>query len=456
MNKGRSVAERSPVFRFIAAGTLPAILMALAACGGRPPGVPAIAGTPSEEHGAGHGHAEEAAVSDLDRPLEDLRAERCEHGIPTYTCDECRYEVGFVKAPPELFDPARGGTLRTARVERRAASESRDYNGEVRLDSSRSAYIGPRAAGAVAAIHADLGRRVEKGQVLYTVDSPEARREAAGYLKARAAADLARATVRREEELFARKICPQKDLLEAQAALSQAEADQASAEGNLRSMGFSAEQIGALAQDGTGEASGILSVRAPFAGTVLEQSLHLGASVAPGDPLLLLGDDAVVWVLATVYEGEVAVLEEARRRGPVAAAVTVTAFPGREFAGTVDRLEGTLDESTRSLRVRLLVPNPDGALKAGMFARARLALPGGTTAAAVPAGAVMEDEGRSFVFVRVEGPYFVRRPVRTGGEAGGWVLVPEGVAEGDDVVAQGTFLLKSDVLRSKMGAGCAD
>jgi cobalt-zinc-cadmium efflux system membrane fusion protein len=456
VNKGCSVANRSVIIRFIPAGILPAILMVLAACGGKPPEVPAPVETAVPEHGAGHGYAEEAEGSDLDRLLAELRAARCEHGMPTYICDECRYEVGFVKVPPELFDPLRGGALRTARAERRTAAESRSFNGEVRLDASRSAYIGPRAPGVVAAIHADLGRRVLKGQVLYTVDSSEARKEAAEYLKARAAVDLARLTVQREEELFARKICPQKDLLEAQAALRQAEADQASAEGNLRSMGFSSEQIEALAQDATGEASGILSVRAPFTGTVLEQTLHLGASVVPGDPLLLLGDDAVVWVLATIYENEVAALEEARWRGTVTAAVTVAAFPGREFAGVVDRLEGTLDRVTRSLRVRLLVPNPDGALKAGMFARVRLALPIGAAATAVPAGAVMEDEGRAFVFVRAEGSYFVRRPVRTAGEAGGWIFVSEGVAEGDEVVVQGAFLLKSDVLRSKMGAGCAD
>ena len=75
---------------------------------------------------------------------------------------------------------------------------------------------------------------------------------------------------------------------------------------------------------------------------------------------------------------------------------------------------------------------------------------------AVPSEAVLEDEGRSFVFVRLEGPYFVRRPVAVEHSEGGFVEVTGSLAAGDEVVARGAFLLKSDVLRSKMGAGCAD
>jgi cobalt-zinc-cadmium efflux system membrane fusion protein len=90
-----------------------------------------------------------------------------------------------------------------------------------------------------------------------------------------------------------------------------------------------------------------------------------------------------------------------------------------------------------------------------MFARVQLLMPDAGGGLALPEEAVLEDEGRSFVFVRAEGPYFIRRPVTTGRALDGWVEVG-GIAAGAEVVTKGAFLLKSDVLRSKMGAGCAD
>jgi cobalt-zinc-cadmium efflux system membrane fusion protein len=91
-----------------------------------------------------------------------------------------------------------------------------------------------------------------------------------------------------------------------------------------------------------------------------------------------------------------------------------------------------------------------------MFAAVRLLVESDATALAVPAEAVLEDEGRSFVFVRRDKEYFVRRPVRVGRRAGGLVEIVDGLVGGEAVAARGAFLLKSDVLREKMGAGCAD
>jgi cobalt-zinc-cadmium efflux system membrane fusion protein len=91
-----------------------------------------------------------------------------------------------------------------------------------------------------------------------------------------------------------------------------------------------------------------------------------------------------------------------------------------------------------------------------MFASVALFLPGSDEVRAVPAAALLEDEGRSFVFVHHQGDYFVRRPVTAGRSWDGWVEIVAGLEASQTVVAEGAFLLKSDVLRSKMGAGCAD
>ena len=142
--------------------------------------------------------------------------------------------------------------------------------------------------------------------------------------------------------------------------------------------------------------------------------------------------------------------------GDMRATVTAKAFPGEVFPATVDFVAPSMDEKTRTLKVRIGVPNPQGKLRAGMFVNVELYLPSGPDALVVPRAALLSDEGRSFVFVRHHGDYWVRRPVETGRASGGRVEIAKGLAGGETVATEGCFLLKSDVLRSKMGAGCAD
>jgi cobalt-zinc-cadmium efflux system membrane fusion protein len=385
--------------------------------------------------------------------VDELKAETCEHEIPAYTCDECRYEVGVAKVPPELLDPAQGGTLETARAGSRALGGGKDLNGEVRLDEERSVYVGPVAPGTVRSIGVDLGGRVSAGQVLYEVDSPEFRRAKADYARAASALDLARATERRESELFAKGICPERDLLEAQAALRMAAAEHRAAAGALVGMGLTDRALASLVE--TPDASGLMPVRAPFSGIVLERSLGLGALVQPGDRAILLADTSRMWIQTTLYESEFAALAAAPPGDPVEAEVTLAAYPGRVFKGRVEKVGGTMDEVTRTAVARVVVENPENLLRAGMFARVRLGLNTGGSLA-LPEESVLEDEGRFFVFVHLDGPYYIRRPVTPGRKDGGWVEILAGVSPGQTVVSKGAFLLKSDVLRSKMGAGCAD
>lgn len=442
------------------------LTFALSACGGAgkndrdaPPEKGESASAPDPccppgEGGEGHGHGE-GESSDLDIPVKELLATRCEHEMPTYTCAECRYEVGVAKVPEEMFDPAKGGVFRREAVAVREVGRSIEATGEVRLNEERALLVSPRAPGVVRSLRVDLGARVSAGQVLYEVDSEELRQAKVEFIRARAAHEVAEASEEREREMFERKICPKKDLMEAEAAHRQAGAEEAAARGRLESLGISGAEIEGLSSEGR-SLSGTLPVRAPFSGVVLERSLGLGALVQPGDRTLLLADTSTVWVSTDLGEMDVATVLEAQRAGAVTALVRVAAYPGRTFEGTLERTGGTLDETTRTAKARVVVRNPDGLLRAGMFARVSLGVAGGGRGVAVPEKAVMEDAGRHFVFVRVEGDYYIRRPVEVGPASGGWVGVSGGVREGDAVVTDGAFQLKSDVLRSKMGAGCAD
>jgi cobalt-zinc-cadmium efflux system membrane fusion protein len=430
------------------------LLLAVSGCGKSSAPGPAAAHAGHESEDAAP-PAAEIEASDLDRPVEALLGAVCEHEIPTYTCDECRYEVGFAKAGEELFDPARGGSLASMRAGSRPLAGGRDANGEIRLNEERAVYLSPLAPGVVRSILVDLGARVHTGQVLFEVESSEYRQAKADLLRAQAAVTVAEAAATRERDLHEKGVCPRKDVIEAEAALAEASAVRAAVFGQLLAFGLGSREVDALLLSSAAAQSGLMPVRAPFAGTVLERSLSLGEQALPGDKLLLLADTRKVWVITTVYEREVAAVLQAQRLAPVQATVTVSAYPDLTFQGYVEQVSGTLDEGTRTARVRVVVSNPDNLLRAGMFARVQLLMPGAAGGLALPEEAVFDDEGRSFVFIRAEGPYFVRRPVTAGRSSGGWVEV-SGIAAGDEVVTKGAFLLKSDVLRSKMGAGCAD
>ncbi len=435
-----------------AALTVAFLALAVAGCGraGAPPPHPAAASEASTAQAASG-----PETSDLDRPVPDLLAEVCEHRIPMYTCNECRYEAGVARADAELFDPGQGGTLATVRAGARPLAGGKGSTGEIRLNQERAVYLSPLAPGVVRSILVDVGAAVRAGQLLFEVESSEYRQAKADLLRAEASLTLAEATAARERDLHERGVCPKKDVLEAEAALGHAGADRAAAVGRLLAYGLGQDEIDALSTGSAAPQSGLMPVRAPFAGTILERSLSIGEQAQPGDKLLLLADTSRVWVITSIYEREVAAVLKAQQQAPVQATVTVSAYPDATFAGHVEQVSGTLDEATRTASVRVVVDNPANLLRAGMFARVELLIPGSAGSVALPEQAVLSDEGRSFVFLRLEGPYFIRRPVQTGQTLDGWVEV-SGIDAGAEVVTRGAFLLKSDVLRSKMGAGCAD
>lgn len=428
-----------------------ALAAALAGCGGPA----AELRGPGDGDGDDHGHHH--VVADLDRPVSELLAVRCEHDVAAAACEHCRYEIGMVRVAPALFDPERGGELTVARVLVGLLPLVLEVPGEVRLDQTRSTTVTPLAAGVVRAVHTDMGRLVRAGQVVVELEAPEYREAVAALERSLAAERLARATLTREEELFARGVCPQRDVLEAQTALEQAQVEVRLARGRLAAFGVSAEELARWSSGEDRPERHGLRVRAPIGGRVLESVVSVGTLVQPGDPVVAIGDAAAVWVDAAVPVSELPVVDQAFRAGRVPARVTVAGHPGVVFDGVVGGVAGTLDGGSRMARVRVLLEDREERLRPGMFAVVSIVLPGaGAPGLLVPEEAVLEDEGRWFVFVNVAGDDYLRRPVIPGRSAGGLVEVAGEVREGDRVVSRGAFLLKSDVLRSKMGAGCAD
>jgi cobalt-zinc-cadmium efflux system membrane fusion protein len=403
---------------------------------------------------AGHGQDAEAGkkASDLDQPVEALFARSCEHGKKTFECDECRYEVGVSRVSRSMLDD---GLVKTAVAARRKLDAPLPLTGEVRFDERRVTHLAPSTEARVRAVRVSLGQRVRAGEALVELESVALGEAQSQYLEARGALDLARRGAERAEALREERINSEREWLQARAERDAAELRLRAAREKLARLGLSPAEIEGLAARGGAGARGGLVLRAPAAGVVLEMHAVPGELVRPDQSILTVGDLSALWVWADLYEDQLARVASGARAA-LRAAVAVKAFPGELFPGTVDFVGPTMDERTRTVKVRIAVANPDGKLRTGMFAAVQLYLPGDEEALAVPRAAVLADEGRSFVFVHRQGEFFVRRPVEPGRATLDWVEVRRGLDGGETVATTGAFLLKSDVLRSKMGAGCAD
>jgi cobalt-zinc-cadmium efflux system membrane fusion protein len=402
----------------------------------------------------GHRRAhKEGPESDLDRPVEELFAARCEHGVRTHECDECRFEVGVVKAPPALFQ---GGLMRRAEASLRRTEASLAVNGEIGFDERLLTHVSPRVDGVIRQVFVGLGQRVRKDEPLLELESVALGEAQAAYLEAQAILVLVRRTHDWQVGLRKENLASEKEVLETRMQLESAEIRGRSAGEKLVRLGMRPGEVQALSQVGTGTARGALVMRAPATGTVLQLHAVPGEAAKQDESILVLGDLSSLWLWADLYERDLGVVSRHVAEGKLRATVTVKAFPGEEFPGSVDLVGPVMEAATRTVRARMGMKNPDGKLRPGMFASVRIYLPQDAEVVTVPGSAVLEDEGRAFVFVHHHDAYYVRRPVVTGLAWDGWVEVREGLSAGTTVVTEGCFLMKSDLLRTKMGAGCAD
>jgi len=373
--------------------------------------------------------------------VDELVALTCEHDKKTFECDECRYEVGFVRAPSSLIEE---GLLRTAKAERRKVAAPILLTGEIQFDERRVAHVSTQVEGIIQKVHVALGEPVKRGEPLLEIESVTVGEDHAAYDEARGLLELAKRNFERVSELREESIASEKEFFRAKQEFEAAEIRTQAARAKLDRLG-------------SGDtAGGLIVLRAPLAGSVLVMHAVSGEIARSDAPLLTVGDNAEVWVWADLYEKDIAAVMKGQAETKLAASISVKAYPGEKFPGTVDLISPSMDEFSRTVKVRIQVENTDRRLLSGMFAAVELYLPGTEETLAVPRHSMLEDEGRTFVFVHHQGDYWVRRPVDAGRTWAGWVEVKEGLEPSAIVAAEGAFLLKSDVLRSKMGAGCAD
>ena len=353
-----------------------------------------------------------------------------------------------VELAPEALERA---GIRTAHAELRRLEGRIDTTGAVDFDQNRLIHVSPRLAGRVDSVFAQLGDTVRAGQVLARIDSIELGQAKAAYLQAKARAELARDSFERERGLFADRISSEQEMLAAQADDREAQAALSAAKETLHLYGLGQEQVEGLHYEDP--RASIFPLTAPFGGRVVEKHTTLGELVSPDKTLFVLADLSRIWIWIDVYERD---LSRVHLEDTVE--VTAEAFPDQVWRGEVSYLSDQVDRDTRTVRARIDVPNTEARLRPGMFARVRITDPHaggdvGTTTLAIPEGAAQRVGDRFVAFVPAGEGRFEQRKLGLGRRAGGWVEVLAGLAEGEEVVTEGAFLLKSEAAKEELGGG---
>jgi cobalt-zinc-cadmium efflux system membrane fusion protein len=331
----------------------------------------------------------------------------------------------------------------------------------VALDLDATAHVGVPVRGRVRELRVKRGDAVAKGAVLLVLDSPELGAAQNEFLEKRVAAEtvgpgveIAKSAYERAKKLFdaggnmtlTEVQRRETEWKAAEAARITAAAAATTAENVLHLLGMTQSAVEQLVATRHLEPSVV--VTAPIAGTVLDRHVTLGEVVSPdAESLVVLGDTSVVWVFAHVPETRLGEVREG-----AAVRLHVAALPGRIVEGRVASVPPAMDESTRTAEIRVDVKDARG-LRPGMYAQADVVMGDAQAPVlAIPADAVQTVEGGPAVFVPVAGEAntFAKRAVSVGPPIGAMVPVLEGLAEGDEFVAAGSFLLKAEL--GKAGA----
>lgn len=343
--------------------------------------------------------------------------------------------------------------LEVAPAEVHQLNEKLQVVGTVQPIDSRIAHVRPLASGRVQSVLTKVGDRVRAGQPLATFDNIEAGELVSQYQAARA--DLERLKV---QQAVAAKQAERNRRLADIGAVPQKEHEISQAEQHALQEAIKAQESvldglrARLRRFGVDESkpnsSSITSIRSPFTGVVIEAAAAPGEVVDQGSELFRVADVSRLWVQAEVYEKDLA-----RIRLGQSALVSVDTYPDEKFDAKVTYIGDILDPQTRTAKVRCEVPNLEYRLKLDMFASVSLPTTVNRKALAVPVGAIQQLEKRNVVFVRRADTKFEPREVKLGTEVEGRTEVVSGLKEGEQVVVNGSFHLKSILLSEELGEG---
>src|SRR6266446_5946784 len=331
--------------------------------------------------------------------------------------------------------------IRTVRVTNGLIAAKLRVPGIVKPNEYRQVHVTPLVGGVVKEVPVVLGDHVKRGQPLAIIFSSELAEAETQYVSYLAELEAEHKKLERTRNLVKLGAASQQEEEEVAATHAAHESHVRAAREKLTLLGASDRQIAALQQ--AEQINPNLVVPAPISGVVLTRSANLGLVVSTAQELFTVVDLSTVWTMASVNEKDFASV-----RVGSAANVTAPAYPGKVWKGRVTYIQPQVDPNTRTAQARIEVANPGENLRIDMYVDVEFMSPG-APGPVVPEAAVQSIGERQFVFLPVknnEGS-FQLRVVRLGPAANGYYAVLEGLNTKEDVVTDGSFILKAEAIR---------
>jgi multidrug efflux pump subunit AcrA (membrane-fusion protein) len=390
----------------------------------------------------GHEHAVavEAASDSVGRSASPAPASSARSGATVTIAAAEQHQAGIVVAPVELRPVAR--TLTVA--------------GQIGMDEKHTSQVGALADGRIAAVNVLEGDRVQPGTVLGELHSHMVHETVGALVQAYAAADRARGAVQfgeqqqaRYSHLYSIQAASLEELQQADQNLLQAKSQLIDAQASVR---MEREHLSELLQVDPETLTPdnlysreLVPIRSAIDGVVVARNVTVGQVVSTGYVAFMVTNISTVWVTAAVNERDLPLIRMA-----AAATLTTQGYPDSVFRGRVDMIGDMLDPQTRTVPVRIAVPNPGMKLRPGMFASVQIAEPQTTSGIFVPEEAMQDINGQSVVFVTRDDTHFRAQAVNVGLHSGGRAQITSGLSQGDRIVVSGAFMVKSDMLKGSM------
>ncbi|HEY1679575.1 MAG TPA: efflux RND transporter periplasmic adaptor subunit [Candidatus Sulfotelmatobacter sp.] len=343
-----------------------------------------------------------------------------------------------VTVDPDLFDTDHPELFKTAKAESRALPTQVSANGTVSPDVNRMIHVTSLGAGRVVDLKVKLGDDVHKGQMLVVISSPDLAGAFSDFQKAKTDEVLSHKALDRAQELYDHGAMAAKDLEAAQDAEDKARVDVETAEHRVRLMGADPDHP-----------SPLIELKAPIAGTIVEQNVAGSEGIKSLDNtpnLFTIANLSEVWVVCDLFENDLGAVHIRDT-----AEIRLNAFPDRVFKGRVSDISRVLDPNTRSAKVRIVLPNSDGALRSGMFAVATFRSRKLTDHVVVPSTAIMRLHDKDWVFRKEGEKHFRKIGVQADGLApDGMQEIRSGVNPGDELVTN-ALEFSTEVAEKKSG-----
>ncbi|MDH4087392.1 MAG: efflux RND transporter periplasmic adaptor subunit [Nitrospira sp.] len=321
----------------------------------------------------------------------------------------------------------------------------RDFPAIVQPNQRNMAEITALVRGRVVEVYGELGQEVKGNAPLAILYSSDLGLAQSAYLKAKAKLHVAEQAFNRAQFLLQEQVIGEAELQRRQAELLSSQAEANESHDRLKLLGMNDEEFRRL--ESSRKIRSVVPIVAPFAGRIIGRKLTRGEVVETTDNLFVIADLSEVWVQANIPEKDISFAHSIHASGDRQVEVRINAYPKEVFHGTITYVGDVLDPVTRTMQLRIELPNQDGRFKPEMFATIRLFSEAQPDQLSVPEAALQRDQGRTFVFVQRSPNEYELREVHVGESNGTVTAILGGLNEGEPVVTHGAFVLKSELLK---------